>query len=551
MRFLTRIYRSPLVLHKKICNSSKLVPLILRSRSFSSDSRVGFNDYEKERKSWNVEIPEKFNFASDVIDAWAQREKNGQRSDETPAFWFVYENGDEIKWSFQDLKRETERTANFLESGCGIRRGDNVIVMLPKIPEFWLVNIAAIRIGFILSPASMQLTAKDVSYRLSALKPSCIIAHESATEIFDQVSSSASGLRTKISVSSKSNRIEKAGWVDFHSVIEGVEAKHKCADTKSDESMMIFFTSGTTGNPKMVEHSHSSYGIALADAGKYWQDLTDQNIIWNLSDTGWAKTAYSNLFTPWPWGACVFVHEMRRFSPVLTLEVLSKYPIDTLCAPPLAYRMMVQQDMQKYEFCKLSHCLSAGEALNPEVIKQWITLKGLKIYEGYGQTETVMLTGMFKCLDFKPGSLGKPAPGMDLVIIDENENELGPGCIGEISIRRREKMFGIFKGYKDDPEMTKKKLTEKYFHTGDVGYYDDDGYFWFVGRNDDLINCSGYRIGPFEVESALMEHPAVMEVAVTSSPDEQKGEIEFMKELPKTTSGKIKRNVLKKKEWRV
>ncbi|GFS38580.1 acyl-coenzyme A synthetase ACSM3, mitochondrial [Nephila pilipes] len=561
----------------------------LESRLLSSVSRAGFNDYDKERLSFNVEIPEKFNFASDVIDVWARKEREGERNAEVPAFWFVSESGKELKWNYQTLEYETKRVANMLQEKCGIKQGDNVMVMLPKIPEFWLVNIATIRIGAVLSPAGMMLTLKDLLYRFPSFKPVCIIAHESVVDVIDQTSSPFSP-KTKVIVSESGKR--KDGWLDFHRLQEDVSANHKCAQTRSDESMMVFFTSGTTGMPKMAEHSHASYGLGHLSTGRHWQDLTSDCIIWNLSDTGWAKTAYSTIFAPWLYGSCVFIHEMPRFTTTLTLHILSKYPIDTFCAPPMAYRAMVQENLKAYKFCKLEHCTSGGEALNPEVLKLWQDGTGLKIYEGYGQTEMVIAIGTFKCIEHKPGSLGKASPALDIVILDENENELGPGITGEIALKKRNgKIFGLFLGYKDDPEKTKMALTENYFHTGDLAYYDEDGYFYFVGRNDDIINSAGYRIGPFEVESALMEHPKVVEVAVTSSPDEKRGEvvkafivlknypeseesksdlikelqehakqttapykyprkIEFVKELPKTLSGKIKRFELKENEWK-
>ncbi|GFQ99804.1 acyl-coenzyme A synthetase ACSM3, mitochondrial [Trichonephila clavata] len=558
-------------------------------RCLSSVSRSGFNDYYKERLSFNVEIPEKFNFASDVIDVWARKEREGERKTTVPAFWFVFENGKEIKWDFQTIEYETKRVANMLQEKLGIKRGDNVMVMLPKIPEFWLVNVAAIRIGAVLSPASMMLTVKDLSYRFPSFKPTCIIAHDSVVDLIDQVSSPFTP-KTKVIVSGSEKR--KDGWLDFHRLQKNVSANHKCAETRSDESMMVFFTSGTTGLPKMAEHSHASYGLGHLSTARHWHDLTSDCILWNLSDTGWAKTAYSTLFSPWLSGSCVFIHEMPRFSTSLTLQILAKYPIDTFCAPPTAFRELVQENLKAYKFPKLEHCVGGGEALNPEVLKSWEDGTGLKIYEGYGQTEMVIAIGTFRCIEHKPGSLGKPAPTLDVVILDENENELGPGITGEIALKKRNgKIFGLFLGYKDDPEKTKKALTENYFHTGDLAYYDDDGYFWFVGRNDDIINSAGYRIGPFEVESAIMEHPDVVEVAVTSSPDKKRGEVvkafvvlkdypeseelkselikelqehtkrttapykyprkvEFVKELPKTVSGKIKRFELKEKEWK-
>ncbi|CAL1266186.1 unnamed protein product [Larinioides sclopetarius] len=562
----------------------------LKIRSSCSISRSGFENYEKERATWNVNIPEKFNFVSDVIDVWALKEKEGERDGSVPALWFVSENGKELKWNFQVLEQETKKAANVLQEKCGVKHGDNIVVMLPKIPEFWIMNLAAIRIGAVLTPFSMMLTAKDISYRFQAFKPVCIIAHESVVDTIDQAAASYSNLKAKVVISESSNR--KRDWLHFHELKENVSADHKCAKTRSDESCMVFFTSGTTGQPKMVEHSQTSYGLGHLTTGKHFLDLTSSCIVWNLSDAGWAKTAYSGIFAPWLFGSCVFVHGMQRFSPSKTLQILSKYPIDTFCAPPMAYRTMVQENLKEYHFPKLEHCVSGGEPVTPEVINSWLNGTGLKIYELYGQTELVVTIGMCKCIDYKIGSLGKPSPSMDVVILDKNENELGPGEIGEIALRKRDgKIFGLFMGYKYEPEKTKKSLTENYFHTGDMAYYDNEGYFWFVGRNDDIINSAGYRIGPFEVESALMEHPAVVDVAVTSSPDKDRGEvvkafivlkehpssekeksilikelqdhakrttapykyprkIEFLRELPKTVSGKTKRIELKEREWK-
>ncbi|XP_055954230.1 acyl-coenzyme A synthetase ACSM3, mitochondrial-like isoform X2 [Argiope bruennichi] len=462
----------------------------LKIRSLCSISRAGFEDYEKERATWNVTIPEKFNFVSDVMDVWALKEKDGVRDKSIPAFWYVSESGKELKWSFQELEQETKKVANVLQEKCDVKHGDNIVVMLPKIPEFWIVNLAAIRIGAVLTPFSMMLRTKDISFRFQTFKPVSIIAHESVVDTIDQVEVSYPNLKTKVVISESANR--KKGWLNFHQLKDSVSADHKCADTRSDESSMVFFTSGTTGQPKMVEHSHSSYGLGHLTTGKHFLDLTSNCILWNLSDTGWAKTAYSGLFAPWLFGSCVFVHGMQRFSPFRTLQILSKYPIDTFCAPPMAYRSMVQENLKEYHFPKLELCASGGEPVTPEVIKSWQNGTGLKIYELYGQTELVVTVGMCKCIDYKPGSLGKPSPALDVVILDKNENELGPGEIGEISLRKRDgKIFGLFMGYKNEPEKTKKNLTENYFHTGDVGYYDNEGYFWFIGRNDDIINSAG------------------------------------------------------------
>ncbi|KAG8190179.1 hypothetical protein JTE90_011904 [Oedothorax gibbosus] len=555
----------------------------------SKASRSGFDDYGSVRTSFDPVIPEKFNFAADVIDVWARKEKDGYRNASNPALWFVPEIGQEVKWNFQTLEYESKRVANALQEQCRINRGDNVIVMLPKLPEFWLVNIAAIRIGAVLSPGSMMLTKKDLAHRLSVFSPSCIIAHESVVDLIDEVSASFPTLKSKVIVAPSKARGKK-DWIDFHQIQNAASDNHKCADTRSDESMAVFFTSGTTGQPKMAEHSHSSYGIGHLVTGKFFLDLTPETVMWSLSDTGWAKTAYSGIFGPWACGSCAFVHGMPRFNARTTLQVLSKFPVDTFCSAPMGYRSMLQEDLANHNFLKLSHCISAAEPLCPEIIDAWKAATGLQLYDGYGQTETVLIIGMFKCLEYKAGSMGKPAPGMDVVILDKNQNEVGPGINGEIALKKRNgSILGAFKGYRNEPEKTNKKVTDKYLLTGDVGYYDKDGYYWFVGRNDDIINSAGYRIGPFEVESALLEHPAVLEVAVISSPDASRGEvvkafivlkdayldkpetilikqlqehakkitapykyprkIEFVTELPKTTSGKIKRNELKQREW--
>lgn len=595
MACLERYLRNTAPLWKKVVKSSfTSVRCLCQSQIFNGVSRTGFDDYEKERASWNVIIPETFNFASDVLDVWAQKETLGQRTTSIPAFWFVYEDGREIKWSFGDLHRESKRVANALAK-CGVGRGDNVMIMLPKIPEFWLINIAAMRIGCVLCAATTQLTMKDIAYRIDLFKPSCFIAHESISSLVSEAAQSSANAILKIQVSDKQTEKKNSEFCEFHELREAAEPYHECVKSNSDETMMVFFTSGTTGYPKMVEHTHSSYGIGHESVGKYMLDLTSENIMWNISDTGWAKTAYSNIFAPWRRGSCVFVHQMPRFNSKQTLETLCKYPIDSFCAPPMAYRTMVQEDLKSYKFNKLEHCITGGETLNPEVNRRWHAGTGLHIYEGYGQTESVILCGMFKCIKNKIGSMGKPSPGVNLAIIDENENEVAPGVEGEIAVKRTtDKIFGLFKGYKNEPELTKKRLTEKYFHTGDLGYYDEEGYFYFVGRKDDVINSAGYRIGPFEVESALMEHPAVVEVAVTSSPDEKRGQvvkafivikkeylnktmnedtrdafikelqehtkqitapykyprkIEFVMQLPKTISGKTKRFELRQKEW--
>ncbi|XP_057172562.1 acyl-coenzyme A synthetase ACSM3, mitochondrial-like [Ursus arctos] len=406
-------------------------------------------------------------------------------------------------------------------------------------------------LGTVLIPGTTQLTQKDILYRLQSSKAKCIITNEVLAPAVDAVAPKCDNLRSKLIVSQN----PKDGCGNLK-MMKHASDNHTCVKTKHDEMMAIYFTSGTSGSPKMTGHTHSSFGLGLSVNGRYWLDLTPSDVMWNTSDTGWAKSAWSSVFSPWIQGACVFAHYLPRFEPTSILQTLSKFPITVFCSAPTAYRMLIQNDMTSYKFKSLKHCVSAGEPINPEVTEQWRKRTGLDIYEGYGQTETVLICGNFKGMKIKPGSMGKPSPAFDV---------------------------------KDNPTKTASTLRGNFYITGDRGYMDEDGYFWFVARSDDIILSSGYRIGPFEVESALIEHPAVVEAAVVSSPDPIRGEVvkafivltpdykshdqeqlkkeiqehvkkttapykyprkvEFVQELPKTISGKIKRNELRKKEW--
>ncbi|XP_059011728.1 acyl-coenzyme A synthetase ACSM3, mitochondrial isoform X3 [Mustela lutreola] len=500
---------------------------------------------------FRLEIPEYFNFAKDVLDEWTNVEKAGKRPS-NPAFWWINGNGEEVRWSFEELGSLSRKFANILTEACSLQRGDRVIVILPKIPEWWLANVACLRTGTVLIPGTTQLTQKDILYRLQSSKAKCIITNEVLAPAVDAVASKCENLHSKLIVSQK----PKDGWGNLKEMMKHASDSHTCVKTKHDEMMSIYFTSGTSGSPKMTGHTHSSFGLGLSVNGRFWLDLTPSDVMWNTSDTGWAKSAWSSVFSPWIQGACVFAHYLPRFEPTSILQTLSKFPITVFCSAPTAYRMLIQNDMTSYKFKSLKHCVSAGEPINPEVTEQWRKRTGLDIYEGYGQTETVLICGNFKGMKIKPGSMGKPSPAFDV---------------------------------KDNPTKTASTLRGNFYITGDRGYVDEDGYFWFVARADDIILSSGYRIGPFEVESALVEHPAVVEAAVVSSPDPTRGEVvkafivlapdymshdqeklkkeiqehvkkttapykyprkvEFVQELPKTISGKIKRNELRKKEW--
>ncbi|KAM4829341.1 acyl-coenzyme A synthetase ACSM3, mitochondrial [Thomomys bottae] len=545
-----------------------------------------FSDYESMKQDFKLEIPEYFNFAKDVLDQWTNIEKAGKKPS-NPAFWWISGNGEEVRWSFEELGSLSRKFANILTEACSLQRGDRVMVVLPKIPEWWLANVSCLRTGTILIPGTTQLTEKDILYRLQSSKAKCIITSDVLAPLVDTVAPKCEHLHCKLMVSQHSRQ----GWGNLKEMMKHASDNHTCVRTKHNEIMAIFFTSGTTGLPKMIAHTHSSFGLGLSVNGRFWLDLTPSDVMWNTSDTGWAKSAWSSVFSPWIQGACVFAHYLPRFESTTILQTLSEFPITVFCSAPTAYRMLVQNDITSYRFKCLKHCVSAGEPINPEVTEQWKARTGLDIYEGYGQTETVLICGNFKGMKIKPGSMGKASPAFDVKIIDENGSVLPPGKEGDIGLQvLPNQPLGLFTHYIDNPSKTASTIRGNFYITGDRGYMDEDGYFWFVARSDDIILSSGYRIGPFEVESALMEHPSIAESAVVSSPDPIRGEvvkafivlnpdyksqdqeqlkleiqehvkkttapykyprkIEFIEELPKTVSGKIKRSELRKKEWK-
>ncbi|NXL72446.1 ACSM3 synthetase, partial [Leptocoma aspasia] len=563
---------------------------ILRSpsRTFHGNSRLFTSEIASHYVSINQgkkQLPEYFNFASDVLDEWARLEKDGKKP-ANPAFWWVNDEGEEVKWSFEELGSLSRKAANVLSEACGLQKGDRVVVVLPRVPEWWILNVACMRAGIVFFPGTSQLTAKDISYRLQASKAKCFITSDTLAPAVEPVLSGSQFLKSKVIVGQGS----RDGWLNLRELLAVASADHKCVKTRSQDPMLIYFTSGTTGFPKMVLHSHSSYGIGFATTGRYWMNLTPSDIMWNTSDTGWVKAAWGSVFGPWICGSCVFVHNLPQFKPEVVAETLSRYPINTFCTAPTGFRMLVQHDMSSYKFTSLKHCLSGGEALHPEVLAKWKIQTGLDIHEGYGQTETVTICANLKGMKIKPGSLGKAVPPYDVQIVDDHGAVVPAGEEGTIAVRvRPTRPFCMFIEYLDNPKKTAATLRGDFYVTGDRGVMDKEGYVWFVGRDDDIINSAGYRIGPFEVESALIQHPAVADVAVVSSPDPVRGEVvkafivlapafvshdkekltlelqqhvkkvtapykyprkvEFVQDLPKTTTGKIQRKVLKNKEW--
>lgn len=527
-------------------------------------------NYEKEVKEFSLYVPEKFSFPLDVFDKWSG----------TALIWT-----DGIKTeslSFKDLSIISSKGAGALGK-LGIKKFDKVLVMLPNIVEWWEIMLALMRINAIAIPATTLLTTKDIQYRLSATDIKAIITIDE--EIYKVKEALKENFKNLLLITVGNEE----GWYNYRHERD-IADSYEGERTFSSDPALIFFTSGTTGPPKMVLHTHASYPLAHLITGKYWLDLKKDDIHWNLSDTGWAKAAWSSFFGPWHMGSTVFSYFRKgKFDPHIVIEILENYPITTFCGPPTAYRMIAKEiKLEDVKFKAIRHFVAAGEPLNKEIIEVWKEKTGFYIYDGYGQTETVNVLANFRCLPIKPGSMGMPVPGFEVDIIDEDGNVVDPYIEGDIAIKvSPNRPIGLFQEYLNNPQETSKCYKDGWYITGDRAYKDDDGYFWFIGRADDIILTSGYRIGPFEIESILIKHPAVKESAVVASPDEIRGEvvkafivltegfkpseelikelqdfvksntapykyprrIEFVDELPKTISGKIKRKELKIKEF--
>lgn len=519
-----------------------------------------------------TDAPEFFNFATDIFDAWARTQPH-QR-----ALWCVdARTGDEQRLTFAELAAASRQAARVF-AAAGIARGDRVLVMLPRLPAWWIAMLGLTRLGAVPIPATPQLTARDVAYRVQTAGIRAMLTDADGArkaEGFDGVRFCVGGAPT--------------GWTDWDAALRIAPETFEAPPTRSTDPGIIYFTSATTGAPKMVLHTQASYGLAHRLTGQLWLDLRPGDVHWNVSDLGWAKAAWSSFFGPWHQGACVFALDSHgKFDPARTLDVLEQFPITTWCAPPTALRLLIRQPLAQRRFRHLRHCVTAGEPLNPEVFKLWRDATGLELHEGYGQTETVILAGWFRSLGqaIRPGSMGRPTPGMGVALIDEDGREVLPDREGEIALRLKpERPLGLFAEYWRSPEETAAHFRGDWYLTGDRARCDAEGCLWFIGRKDDIIKSSGHRIGPFEVESVLLEHPAVLEAAVVGKPDPLRSqivkafvvlrdgvqgseelarelqahcrrltapykyprEIEFVKELPKTISGKTRRFELRAK----
>ncbi len=533
-------------------------------------------DYAATMRDFRLEVPPRFNWAFDTFDVWA-------RYPAKLALLWVSADGQPRRFSFAELGERSRRFANVL-SGLGLAPGERVFVMLPRVYQWWEILLGCLRARAVSVPGTTLLTTKDIAYRLKAAEAAVVITDEDNTHKVDQVLPDCPTVKHRVVVGRTGG-----GWQEYERLMGHASPELAHPRNPSGDPMMIYFTSGTTGFPKMVLHTHASYPIGHIITGKFWLDNTPEDLHWTISDTGWAQAAWTCFFAPWNMGAALFVWDARgkKFDPEATLAMFERFPISTFFAPPTAYRMLVQEPLKKYKFPTLRHCLGAGEAVNPEVIEAWREGTGHHIYEGYGQTESVLVAATFPATPWKPGSMGPAAPGHRIGIVDDAGRELPRGTEGDLGIQVvPERPVGMFKEYWKNPEATAKCHLGDWYITGDRASMDEDGYLWFVGRADDVINSASYRIGPFEVESALVEHPAVAEAAVIGKPDALRGEIvkafvvlapghkasdalaaelqehvrtvtapykypreiEFLPDLPKTISGKIRRTELRQME---
>ncbi len=536
--------------------------------------RIEFDSYEDFKANYKVNVPENFNFGFDIVDAWANSEP------EKKALVWCDDHDHERIFTFTDIKKLSNRAANFFRS-IGIRKGTVVMLILRRRWEYWVCATALHKLGAILIPGSLQLTKKDIVYRGNSASVQTIVCVNDpfVIEQIETAEGDVPSLQNKVMVVD-----HREGWLTLNDELERFsdvfERPTGDQATRWDDIMLVYFTSGTTGMPKMVQHNFA-YPLGHIITAKYWQRVEENRLHMSVSDSGWAKFGWGKIYGQWICGAVVFAYDMDKFVPLHLLEKITKYKVTTFCAPPTMFRFMLQEDVTKFDLSCIHHCCIAGEPLNPEVFKKWYNLTGLELCEGFGQSEGPVLIANFQWFKPIPGSTGKPSPLFDIQLIDSDGNVCEDGDEGTIAIMdvKHNPPTGLFTGYFKNPEMTEEKLGGAYYDTGDVAWRDSKGYYWFVGRNDDVIKCSGYRIGPFEVESAMLEHPAVVECAITGAPDPIRGQvvkatvvlaegyegtpaltkelqnhvkhvtapykyprvIEYVKELPKTLGGKIKR----------
>lgn len=520
-----------------------------------------------------------YNFAYDIVDRIAR--ENPKKL----AMVWCNEAGDEKYITFEDMKENSDKTASYFMS-LGIKKGDAVLLILKRHFEWWYCMMALHKIGAIAIPATNQLMTKDIVYRINAASVKAVVCTPDGhvSDLVEEAQQETPTLEVKIMV-----RAKKEGWLSYE---EGVmNAPVFVAPTgdlrpKAEEIMLMYFSSGTTGMPKMVAHNHY-YSLAHIPTAVYWHNVDPEGLHLTVAETGWGKAVWGKLYGQWAAEAAVFTFDFDRFNADEMLKRIEKYKVTTFCAPPTIYRFLIKEDLSKYDLSSIKYCTTAGEALNPEVFNRFKEITGVRIFEGFGQTETTLCLVTTTWMEPKPGAMGKPSPAYDMDLVDEDGNSVEPGEVGEIVLRLdREVPAGLMMCYYRDEDRTNQAMHDGLYHTGDTAWKDEDGYFWYVGRTDDIIKSSGYRIGPFEVESVIMEHKAVLECAVTGVPDPTRGQvvkativlakgfepsdvlmhdiqeyvkshtapykyprvIEFVSELPKTISGKIRRTEIRAKD---
>ena len=539
-----------------------------------------FTSQEDFIKNFKIEVPENFNFGYDVVDAWAAEEPDKE------AILWTNDKGACIHFSYADLKKYTDQTASYFQS-LGIGHGDKVMLILKRRYEFWYSIIALHKLGAVVIPATHLLTKKDIVYRCNAASIKMIVmaGEEVITKHVIDAMPESPTVEKLVSIGPDIPE----GFLDFHKGIDNaapfVRPEH--VNTNDDISLM-YFTSGTTGEPKMVAHDFT-YPLGHIVTGSFWHNLHKDSLHLTIADTGWGKAVWGKLYGQMIAGATVFVYDHEKFTPADILQKIHDYHITSLCAPPTIYRFLIREDLSKYDLSSLEYCTTAGEALNYSVYETFLKITGIRLMEGFGQTETTLTLATFPWMEPKPGSMGVPNPQYEIDLIKPDGRSAEDGEQGQIVVRTNHgKPLGLFKEYYRAPELTHEAWHDGVYYTGDVAWRDEDGYYWFVGRADDVIKSSGYRIGPFEVESALMTHPAVVECAITGVPDEIRGQvvkatiilakdykdkagdalikelqdhvkrvtapykyprvIEFVEELPKTISGKIRRVEIRQKD---
>ena len=540
-----------------------------------------FSSHKDFIENYDIIVPENFNFAYNVVDEWTKTNPNKR------ALCWTNDKGVHKDLNFGELKELSDKTASFLQS-LGISKGDMVMLILKRSIEFWQTILALHKIGAVAIPATHLLTDKDIVYRNNAAGVKAIIAaeDENLIEHTNLAMENSPTVLHRIVVGERSYD----GWKDFHKgVDEAVPFVRPEIVNSNDDIMILYFTSGTTGQPKMVAHDFT-YPLGHITTAKYWHNLHEKSIHLTVADTGWAKAVWGKLYGQWIVGACVFVYDFEgRFIPDDMLQILSDYKVTSFCAPPTIYRFLIREDLTKYDLSSLEYCTTAGEALNPSVFEAFYSQTGIKMMEAFGQTETAPTIITFPWIKPKPGAMGVPNPLYEMDLLTHDGRSAEDGEQGEIVFYTDKKQpLSLFKGYYKDEELTKQVYADHIYRTGDMAWRDEDGYYWFVGRTDDVIKSSGYRIGPFEVESAVMTHPAVVECAITGVPDEIRGQIikativlaaeyksqagddlakeiqdhvknvtapykyprviEFVDELPKTISGKIRRVEIREKK---